>query len=187
MNNPRLAQRYAKSLVDIATDLNQLDEVHEDINFLNSVVKKSREFVLMLKSPIINPDKKYKVIRAITKGNISKITDAFIKLLCNKNREANLPLVLTTFVEQYNTIRGLHNAKLTTATSISKGLINSFVSKIKASTSYEHVQLETVVDDKIIGGFILEMEGKLIDNSIRRNLHDVKKQFENNDYLHKLR
>lgn len=187
MNNPRLAQRYAKSLVDIATDLNQLDAVHEDILFLNSVVKKSREFVLMLESPIINPDKKYKVISAITKGKISKVTDAFIKLLCNKHREANLPGVVASFVEQFNTIRGLHTAKLTTATTITKELINSFVSKIKASTSYDHVQLQTVVDDKIIGGFILEMDGKLIDNSIRRNLHDVKKQFENNDYLHKLR
>ncbi|HEY5464609.1 MAG TPA: ATP synthase F1 subunit delta [Hanamia sp.] len=187
MNNPRLAQRYAKSLIDISADLKQLDVVHEDILFLNSVVKKSREFVLMLESPIINPDKKYKVISAITKGNISKITDTFIKLLCNKNREANLPGIVASFVEQFNTIRGLHTAKLTTATTITKELINSFVSKIKASTSYDHVQLETVVDDKIIGGFILEMEGKLIDNSIRRNLHDVKKQFENNDYLHKLR
>lgn len=187
MNNPRLAKRYAKSLVDIATDLNQLDAVHEDIKFLNSVVKKSREFVLMLESPIIKPDKKYKVISAITKGNISRITDTFIKLLCNKNREANLPGVIISFIEQYNTIRGLHNAQLTTATPASKELIDSFVSKIKASTSYDHVQLETVVDDKIIGGFILQMEGKLIDNSIRRNLHDVRKQFENNDYLHKLR
>lgn len=187
MNNPRLAQRYAKSLIDIATEMKQLDTVHNDIVFLKFVVDKSREFVLMLDSPIINPDKKYKIINAITKGNISKITDAFLKLMCNKNREANLPGVITSFIQQYNTIIGLHNAKLTTATPISKELADVFVSKIKASTSYDNVQLETVVDDKIIGGFILQMEGKLIDNSILRNLNDVKKQFANNDYLHKLR
>lgn len=187
MNNPRLAQRYAKSLIDIATEFNQLDTVHDDILFLNKVIKMSREFVLMLNSPIINPDKKNKIISAITNGRISKTTQAFLKLLCNKNREANLPGITTAFIEQFNTIRGLHNAKLTTATAVSKELVDSFVSKIKASTSYDHVQLETLVDDKIIGGFILEMEGKLIDNSILRNLNDVKKQFANNDYLHKLR
>ena len=187
MNNPRLAERYAKSLVDISTDLKQLDEVHNDILVLNSVIKMSHEFVLMLNSPIINPDKKYKIISAVAKGRISKITDAFLKLLCNKNREANLPGVITSFIEQYNKIRGLHNAKLTTAKPISKELIDSFITKIKASTTYDNVQLETIVDDKIIGGFILQMEGKLIDNSIRRNLNDVKKQFANNDYMHKLR
>ncbi|HSV09311.1 MAG TPA: ATP synthase F1 subunit delta [Hanamia sp.] len=187
MNNPRLAQRYAKSLIDIGTDLNQLDAVHNDILFLKSVADQSREFVLMLNSPIINPDKKYKVIQAITNGKISKITETFLKLLCNKNREANLPGVITSFIEQFNKIRNLHNAKLTTATPISKELTESFISKIKDSTNYDNVLLETVVDDKIIGGFILQMEGKLIDNSILRNLHEVKQQFANNDYMHKLR
>ncbi|MEO5909214.1 MAG: ATP synthase F1 subunit delta [Ginsengibacter sp.] len=187
MNNPRLAQRYAKSLIDIATEMKQLDAVHNDVVFLKSVTDKSREFVLMLNSPIINPGKKYKVIHSITEGKISKITETFLKLLCNKSREANLPGVITSFIEQYNTNIGLHNAKLTTATPISKELADSFISKIKASTSYENVHLETLVDENIIGGFILQMEGKLIDNSILRNLHDVKKEFANNDYMHKLR
>ena len=187
MNNPRLAQRYAKSLIDISKDMSQLDAVHNDILFLKSIVDQSRQFVLMLDSPIINPDKKYKIIHALTDGRISKITESFLKLICNKSREANLPGVITSFIEQYNTIIGLHNAKLTTATPISKELVDTFISKIQASTSYDKVHLETVVDDKIIGGFILQMEGKLIDNSISRNLRDVKKQFANNDYMHKLR
>lgn len=187
MNNPRLAQRYAKSLIDIGSDLNELEAVHNDIVFLKSVTDRSREFVVMLESPVISPDKKYKVINSITQGRISKITETFLKLVCNKGRERNLPGVISSFIEQYNTIIGLHNAKLTTATPISRELADSFVSKIKASTSYSKVHLETVVDDSIIGGFILEMEGKLIDNSILKNLHDVRKQFANNDYLHKLR
>ena len=81
----------------------------------------------------------------------------------------------------------MHNAKLTTATPISEELFNSFVTKIKASSSIDHLNLETAVDEKIIGGFVLEMEGKLIDASILRDLNDVKKQFANNDYIHKLR
>jgi F-type H+-transporting ATPase subunit delta len=187
MNNPRLAKRYAKSLIDIAIELKQLDPVHNDIVFLKSVTEKSREFVLMLNSPIIKADKKYKVIQAITDGKISKITGTFLKLLCNKGRESNLPGVITSFIEQYNSIIGLHNAKLTTASPISKELADSFISKIKTSTSYKNVHLETAVDENIIGGFILQMEGKLIDNSILRNLNDVKKEFANNDYMHKLR
>ena len=47
--------------------------------------------------------------------------------------------------------------------------------------------MESIVDEKLIGGFVLEMEGKLIDASILRDLNDVKKQFQNNDYIHKLR
>ncbi|MEO8822236.1 MAG: ATP synthase F1 subunit delta [Ginsengibacter sp.] len=187
MNNPRLAKRYAKSLIDIAIQYDKLEEVHNDVVFLKAVTDQSRDFVLMLDSPIINPDKKYKVIHSITKGNVSAITETFLKLICKKGREANLPGVARSFIEQYNSIIGLHLAKLTTATEVSKEMVDSFVSKIKASTSYNKIQLEAVVDDKIIGGFILQMEGKLIDQSILRNLKDVSKQFDNNDYLHKLR
>lgn len=185
-NSPRLAQRYAKSLIDLATELHQLDEVREDMLVLQSVLN-NRDFVLMLDSPIIKSDKKNKIIKAITGGKISKTTDVFLQLLCNKNRESNLPGVVSSFLMQYNTIKGLHNAKITTASPLGEELYNSFISKIKTSSSIDHLKLETVVDENIIGGFILEMEGKLIDASILRDLNDVKKQFANNDYIHKLR
>ncbi len=186
MNNPRLAQRYAKSLIEIAMELKQLDTVHEDVLLLQSIVK-NREFVLMLDSPIIKSDKKYKIINAVTGGKISKISETFLQLLCNKNREANLPGIVSSFITQYNTIKGLHNATLTTALPLSEDMVNSFIAKIKTSSSIDHLNLETEVDEKLIGGFVLEMEGKLIDASILRDLNDVKKQFANNDYIHKLR
>jgi F-type H+-transporting ATPase subunit delta len=186
MNNPRLAQRYAKSLIDIATELNQFDDVHDDILLLKTIVK-NREFVLMLDSPIIKSDKKFKIISAITSGKISKISETFLHLLCNKHREANLPDIVASFIAQYNVIKGYHNAKLTTALPISEEMVNTFISKIKTSSSFEYLNLETSVDENLIGGFVLELEGKLIDASILRDLNDVKKQFANNDYIHKLR
>ncbi len=187
MSNPRLSHRYAKSLIDMAIELNQLNAVHDDIMLLQSVCEKSREFVVMLTSPIIPADKKYKIIQAITHEKVSKITQTFIKLLASKNREANLPEINRSFIEQFNKIKGIHKVKLTTALPISDEIKNSFIKKIEASSSINNIELETITDEKIIGGFVLEMDGKLIDASILRDLNDVKKQFDNNDYIHKLR
>jgi F-type H+-transporting ATPase subunit delta len=187
MNNPRLAQRYAKSLVDLSIEMDQFDAVRNDILFLQNVIDSSREFVLMLNSPIIKSDKKFKIISAVTAGKLSKISQTFIQLLCNKNRESNLPGIVTSFLEQYNKVKGLHNAKLTTATPLSESMVNTFIKKIKSSSSLDNLDLKTEVDEKLIGGFVLEMEGKLIDASILRDLNDVKKQFANKDYIHKLR
>ena len=53
MLNPRLAGRYAKSLIDLAKEQNQLEQVYNDMIFLQSVCKMSREFVVLLKSPVI--------------------------------------------------------------------------------------------------------------------------------------
>lgn len=187
MTNPRLAQRYAKSIIDLSNELNQLNVVHDDMLLLNSVCRQSREFVVMLKSPVISADKKYKIIESVTSGRTSKITQTFIKLLSGKNRESYLPDIITAFIEQFNKIKGIHKVKLTTATTVSDEIKNSFINKIESSASINNIELEAVVDEKIIGGFVLEMEGKLVDASILRDLNDVKKQFQNNDYIHKLR
>ena len=187
MNNPRLAQRYAKSLVDISEEMNQLDEVRADVLVLQHIIKSSREFVVMLNSPIIKSDKKYKIVAAVTDGRITKITQKFLELLCSKNREDNLPGIVRSFLEQYNKIKGLHTATLTTASPLSEELVQSFITKIKDASSLKHLTLETKIDERLIGGYVLEMEGKLIDTSILRDLNDVKKQFANNDYIHKLR
>ncbi|MGH2566616.1 MAG: ATP synthase F1 subunit delta, partial [Ginsengibacter sp.] len=168
MQNSRLAQRYAKSLIDLSIELKQLDTVYADIILLNEVCNKSREFILMLKSPIISDDKKNKIINAVTENKISKITQTFIKLLSSKNRESALPEIISSFIEQYNTLKGIHKVKLTTAIPVADSIKNSFIEKIEAAASVKNIELETVVNEKLIGGFVLEMEGKLIDASILR-------------------
>jgi F-type H+-transporting ATPase subunit delta len=187
MQNPRLAQRYAKSLIDLSAEMNQLDPVHDDMMLLHSIGTQSREFVLMLKSPIISAYKKNKIIDAVTKNKLSKITQTFIKLLCSKNRESLLPEIISSFIEQYNKVKGIHKIKLTTASPVSEEIKNTFIQKIASSYSIKNIELETGVNENLIGGYVLEMEGKLIDASILRDLNNVKKQFANNDYIHKLR
>ena len=63
----------------------------------------------------------------------------------------------------------------------------TFIDKIKVAEGIETIDLETQVDENLVGGFVLEMEGRKADASIRRDLIDVQKQFMNNDYIQKLR
>src|ERR1044072_9495658 len=114
MLNPRLAGRYAKSLIDLAVERNELEAVYADMKYLQAVCKQSRDFVSLLKSPVISIDRKSKAITAVTKGNISELTAAFNQLLINKNREAFLPEIVEAFIDQYNEIKGIHKVKLTT-------------------------------------------------------------------------
>ena len=187
MQNPRLAIRYAKSLLDLAQEQGKLEEVFADIKLLDNICKSSREFTNVLKSPIIKEDKKNKIIESVTEGKISLLTSSFIKLLGSKGRESNLVEIISAFIDQYNIVKGIHKVKLTTAVEVSDAVKNDFISKIKASEGIENIELESSVDDSLVGGFVLEMEGWKADASIRRDLMDVQKQFLNNDYIQKLR
>jgi F-type H+-transporting ATPase subunit delta len=187
MNNPRLAGRYAKSLLDIATEQNQIDAVQADMKWLKSICKSNADFVAVLRSPIIKADKKEKIIAAITTGRVSALTSLFIQLLVKKSRENNLPEIANTFIDQFNVLRNIRKIKITTATPMSAEIKESILSNVKNSSSTQNFEIETLVNEALIGGFLLEAEGKLVDASILRDLKDIQKQFMNNDYIHKIR
>jgi F-type H+-transporting ATPase subunit delta len=188
MPNPRLATRYAKSLVDLSIERNQLEVTYNDMQFLQQVTKASPDFVNLLRSPVVNSDKKQAVIDAIAKNRISVLTDAFIKLLINKSREGDLPEIVSAFIGQYNAIKGIHKVKLTTATAIGDDLKNAIVAKVKREANLENVELDTKVDDALIGGFVLEFNNNLVDASVLRDLTDIRKQFkERNVFVQNIR
>ena len=187
MLNPRLAGRYAKSLVDLSVERNQLEVVYRDMQYLQAVCKASREFVSLLKSPVIPLDKKARALKAVTGGKVSDLTAAFNTLLVNKNREFYLPEIVDAFIEQYNTIKGIHKVRLTTAAPVSDEVKKSIVNKIRKEASLERIELESVVKEEIVGGFILEFENNLVDASIRRDLRDLQAQFDKNIYVRQIR
>lgn len=187
MLQPRLAGRYAKSLIDLAQERSQLEEVYADMLLLQSIFKQSRDFLNLVRSPIIAADKKNAIIEAITAGKVTALTNAFNKLLVQKGRENILPEIINAYIEQYNHIKGIHKVKLTTAQPISDDLKTALQQKIKADASLENIQLQTIVNEELIGGFVLEFDNKLVDASVIRDLKDIQRQFQNNVYVRNIR
>ena len=187
MNNPRLAGRYAKSLLGLAIEQNNLDAVYTDIRSLESIAKTNPDFTRLLSSPVIGADKKGKIIAAVLSDKVSPLTSAFLQLLVRKTRESNLNEIVKAFLEQYNELKQIHHVKVTTAAPMSDELKDAIVKKVKSDTGVENIELETLVEEELIGGFKLEMRGNLVDTSILRDLRDVRRQFADNIYVHKIR
>ncbi len=187
MQNPRLAGRYAKSLLDLATELNQVDAIYADMKMLQALGKSNPDFVAVLRSPIIKPGTKEKIIDSIVTSRVNNTTASFIRLLVRKGREENLVEIADAYIEQYNKLKNIYTVKLTTATPVSDEVKNSIVNKVKASTPIQNIELEAEVKDELIGGFVLEFEGKSVDASVLRDLKDIKKQFLDNEYIHRIR
>lgn len=187
MPNPRLASRYAKSLLDLSLEKGELEAVYTDMQWLQAVCKSNRDFVNMLKSPVISSDKKEKILEAVTAGKISALTAAFNQLLAVKHRESYLPEITDAFIALYKSHKQIYIVKLTTATPVSEAVKNEIVSQVKKSSDMQHIELETTVDDKLIGGFVLQAGDKMIDASIAYDLRQIARQFDNNDFIYKLR
>ena len=187
MPNPRLAVRYAKSLIDLAIEKDQLEPVYQDMVLMQGLTQASPELVRVLKSPVISGEKKEKILDALTKDKLGIISSSFNRLLVRKGREAHLPEIVSSFIRQYKDYRGIHIVTLTTAIAPSEEVKSAIIKKIKESADYKEVELKTVVRPEIIGGFIIEVDGRLIDASILYDLSVIKKQFASNDFIYKIR
>lgn len=187
MPNPRLASRYAKSLLDLAVEKAQLEKVYDDMLYLQQLLKSSRDFLNLLRSPIVPSDKKQAVIDSVIGKNVNQLTGAFTKLLVNKGREGELPEIISAFINQYKEKKGIHTVKLTTAVPVSDDVKKQLVEQVKKTSDMQNIELESTVDPNIIGGFVLQAGDKLIDASVAYDLKQVSRQFENNDFVYKVR
>jgi F-type H+-transporting ATPase subunit delta len=187
MPNPRLASRYAKSLIDLAIEKGQLEKVFADMQWLQAVCKSNRDFVNLLRSPIIKAEVKKKIVAAVTAGNVGDITAGFNRLLISKGREANLPEIVAAFISAYKAHKNIKTIKLTTASPISESMKNAIISQVKKTAGFENVEVEEKTNPDLIGGFVLQVDDQLVDASIAYDLKAVAKQFENNDFIYKIR
>lgn len=187
MPNPRLAARYAKSLLGLALERNQLDQVYRDMQYLQQVCSASGDFVTLLKSPVIRSDKKLAIITAVTQGKVGETTQAFKRLLVHKGRESYLPEIITAFIEQYKAHKGIFTVKLTTAVPVSEEIKQAIIQKAQEYAPSRTIELKAAVDENIIGGFLLELGNTLVDGSVAYELNKVRSQFMRNDFVYKIR
>ncbi len=182
MSVTRIASRYAKSLLDLAIEQNQMDRVLEDMNYLKEAVQ-SRDLYLMLKSPIINTSKKKEIINVLFNDKFDKMSMGFMNIIVGKGRERYLPEIAAEFEKQYKAHKRISTAVITSAHQLSEAAVAKIKAKLLASKiTDDSVELVTKIDPDLIGGFIIEIGDKLYDASVAGKLDKLKQEFVGNTY-----
>lgn len=187
MLNPRLASRYAKSLLDLAMETKSIDATLKDVQLLQATIQSNPELGLVLKSPIIKGDKKEAIIQSIFGNQLSSLTRGFLRLLLSKGREGVLVEMLGAFIHQYKVMNHISQVQLITAAPVSASVQEIIRAKVAAALPGQTIDMTTKVAPELIGGYILEMGDKRVDASIRRDLQEIKKQFLENLYIPNIR
>lgn len=186
MKNPLLATRYAKALLGLALEQNKLEEVHASMSAFASMTSSNRELTNLFRSPVIKADKKVNIVNAISeKMGADEMSKAFINLIINKRRDVFLPEIFVAFQNQYREHKNIGSVDLTVAHELSDEMKNKIIENIKSQLNGQEIDLSINVDEKLIGGFILEANNNLFDGSIARDLKDIKDQFLKNIYVPK--
>ena len=182
MRNPKVTIRYAKSLLTLSNEFNKLEEVCSDMLFLRELCSDSKDFLMLLKSPIIKVDLKLSVLNKILNKNISDLSMSFIELVTKKKRESLLKDIANDFLNLYNVEKNITPVVLTTAVKIDDVLRKEVLSFIKKQGK-ENIELVEKVDASIVGGAIIKMGDKQLDTSVSSKIKLLKQTFNKNLYI----
>lgn len=177
-----ISKRYAKALFDLALEMKILEAVKKDIELLDEVAMQNPEFKRLIKSPIIPPGKKNKILTGIFKGKIQDLTFKFLHLVTRKERELYLLDINNSFIKLYKEYHNILTVQVTTRFSLDKTSRNELL-QILAKGTHKTIDLVEKTDASMLGGFVLNMEDKKYDASIRNQLDKLRKSFDKNPYV----
>jgi F-type H+-transporting ATPase subunit delta len=178
----RVASRYVKSLLGLAVEQGQLEAVHQDMLLFSKVCHESRDFGLMLKSPVIRHETKSEILKKIFNGKVNPLTLAIIEIVTRKNREPLLAAIADEFHNAYNEERGIGQASVTTTFPMDKDLRAEIETIVKKLSNKKTVEIDEKIDHDLIGGFVLNVGDQQIDASIRSKLKSLKLKFTENPF-----
>lgn len=172
----RVSYRYANSLMQLAEEKKIYSKVAQDAELIYSSLDSSKELRAVLKSPIIKSVEKKKVLSAIFEGKISKEAESFLLFVVEKGREDILYDIFKEFINLRNKKEGILRAKIVSAVQLDDSLKKKITSKLEKQTE-KIVESSFFVDEKIVGGFVAELEDKVYDASVRHQLKLLRKKF----------
>jgi F-type H+-transporting ATPase subunit delta len=177
-----IAERYAKSLFELAQESGRLEKVKSDMDLLLEVIRDNKDFRHFLVSPVVRPDKKIGALDAILADKVDKLTKQFYHLIASKRREKYLAGIAHAFIEKYKECKKIVTIEIRTVSPLSETMKNQIINLLEQRRGIT-VDLIEIIDPTLIGGFIVSTGNLRYDASLTTSIKKLKKEFEENLYV----
>lgn len=175
MAGTRASVRYAKAILTLANDENLAEVVNDDMSLIAKTVAQSNELTQVLRSNVIRSEQKKDALLKIF-PKINKLSIGLFDVLIANKRIGILGEVAQRYNVLYDVLNEKEKATVTTAIAMTSDLEIKVLAKIKELTD-KAVELENIVDETILGGFILRIGDKQFNASIANQLNKLKREF----------
>lgn len=173
MTGSRVTRRYAKALFEAGQESNQIELIEKDLSSVKEVIEKSKDFSILLLSPVIGSAEKRKIFRQMFEKNLQPLSLDFLNLLLDKGREKILLDIIIHFFRLIDESRSILRGQLLSSHPFSAAQLQSLKKNLDRITG-KNVQLDQQVDSSLIGGFVVRMDDTVIDTSIKSQLVKMK-------------
>ena len=168
-----ISKEYGTALFMLACEVQEQQSYGEALETIKNAFLENPQYQELLASPGVPLDDRLRVIDTVFADRVPEHILSYLKLLCEKGR---IPYFMES-VQEYNALldasKQLSNAKVTSAVELTENEKQKLITKLETIVKGK-VHAEYFVDANLLGGFIVEMDGKIMDSSLRNRLHEIK-------------
>ncbi|EKF51870.1 F0F1 ATP synthase subunit delta [Lactococcus garvieae] len=168
------SQKYSKALLEVAEEQSQLEVILAEVNELTQLFKED-DLASFFGTEVYSASAKSKVIDSI-KETSSDLMKNFLDTVRSNGRLANLAEILAEIKNTADDMFKIADVEVITSVKLTETQIEKFVALAKSKFDLNEVTIVNTVDEKIVGGFIVNSRGKIIDASVKSQLAKIAKE-----------
>jgi ATP synthase F1 delta subunit len=169
-----LAEVYARSLFEVASEQDKLDNVRDQLNEFTDALRENRELTVFFFSPYFSTEEKKEGLHSGVSG-AEEIFMNFLEALIERHRMPVLFRIRTRFEEMWDKENKLLPVQVTSAIELDRATVESIGQRIGEQTGNQ-IELSSNVDPEILGGIVLRVGNFILDASIRSRLEQLRRQ-----------
>ena len=169
-----IARVYAEALFEVAKEKGKLDEIHDQLGQVTDVITESRDLQVFLFSPYFSSSEKREGIGRVVSGAEPEVVN-FLELLAEKHRMPAIVRIRRRFDEMWAKEERRLEVRLTSAVDLPADLVEQVGEQIEEQTG-QTIELETAVDENVLGGIVLQVGNMVLDASVRNKLERLRKE-----------
>lgn len=174
MNDGLIPNRYAKALYKQAASQGQDAEVYGQMKSLEAAFAASRELKQVACNPFVQLDKKRTLLLAAAGAQPGGPLDKFISLVDRNNRVEFLRAMALSYVKLYRQQHGIAKVEVETAAQLPQAEIDKILAVVKSQLSQQQLELSTVVNPALIGGFRVTVYSLELDASVKSEIDKLR-------------
>ncbi len=172
-----VSKEYGTALFELALESSSAEEYLNALGTADGIFKENPELYALLSSPAISAGQRLEVAESVFSPLLPEQVLSFLLLLCEKGR-------VSCFEGAYAEYRALYDiSQRTVKVQITSVVELTDVEKAKLIARLEetyHCKISPTysLDPTLLGGIRVELDGRIIDGSIRQRLHEIKEVIE---------
>jgi F-type H+-transporting ATPase subunit delta len=167
-----IGRLYAEAILHVAEEKGQAEELLEELNGLVEYLDRNPELERFLASPMIEEGPRAQAIEHAFRGHASELLVDSLLVVNRKGRLAALRAIAVAYRAALRDLRGWMDVHVRSAVPLTEPLRARLTQALAASTRRKPTLIEKV-DPAVIGGLVVEVEGRKIDASVASRLHDL--------------